>query len=55
MRHLVWLHGLGFGLMMCGSKPCSRTLMKMLPTLERRTEGSRCDHMIRIGFPFSGW
>ena len=31
------------------------TLMKMLPTLERRTEGSRCDHMMRIGLPLSGW
>ena len=30
----------------------SRFLMKMLPTPDLRKEGSRCDHMIRIGRPF---
>ena len=30
----------------------SRFLMKMFPTPDLRKEGSRCDHMIRIGRPF---
>ncbi len=30
----------------------SKFLMKTLPTPDRRKDGSRCDHMIRIGFPF---
>ena len=30
----------------------SKFLMKMFPTPERRREGSRWDHMMRIGRPF---
>lgn len=33
------------------SIPLSRFLMKMFPSPDRRIEGSRCDHMIRIGRP----
>ena len=31
----------------------SKFLIKMLPTPERRRDGSRCDHMMRIGLPLS--
>ena len=43
--------GLGTSKDASASKP---TLMKMLPTPERRLAGSRWDHMMRIGLPFSG-
>ena len=36
------------------SMDLSRFLMKMFPTPERRREGSRCDHIIRIGRPLMG-
>ena len=31
----------------------SKFLIKMLPTPDRRSDGSRCDHMILIGRPLS--
>lgn len=31
----------------------SRFLMKTFPTPDLRSDGSRCDHMIRMGRPFN--
>ena len=35
------------------SMSLSRFFMKTLPTPDLRNDGSRCDHMMRIGFPFT--